>query len=304
MAKKTKVDVISLSIVILNILIVATLITLVVLITLYMTGKLEDTNVANLDQETAVSAVITTTPITTATPEPDIEVPETTEDTTEPAEDTTAPEDTDNTGDTAETDETEDNVVEAVESDSYDDSFFLNDMFIGDSIYTGLVNYGYFPDRQVFAEIGLNPESARTKKIGGVTVTEKAKKLEPKRIFIMLGSNGLAYMGNTHMAEQLGLLVDELREVCPDSYIYIVSIPPVTKAHDAEGQETMVMVNGYNKLLKSMAEEKGIVYLDLCSKLQDASGYFSADYAEADGLHFLGSAYKAMLSYFQKSIQL
>ena len=302
MAKKNKVDVISLSIVILNILIVIVLIVLVLLIYLYMTGKLEDANVANMDQETSVSAVITTTPITTNVPTEDAEitVPDTSAAETEDTENAEAPENTDEEGE----DTTEEEPLEAIETDDYDPTFFANDYFIGDSIYTGLVNYGYFPDRQVFAEIGLNPESARTKKVGGNTAVGKAKELEPKRIFIMLGSNGLAYMGNTHMAEQLGLLVDELRDACPESYIYIVSIPPVTKEHDAEGQETMVMVNGYNKLLKSMAEEKGFVYLDLCSKLQDSSGYFSADYAEADGLHFLGTAYKTMLSFFQKSIQL
>ena len=307
MAKKNKVDVISLSIVILNILIVAVFIVLILLIYLYMTGKLEDTNVSNMDQETAVSAVITTTPITTAIPTEDAEIAlsVTSSEETDAADDMTdaetteAPDDTDESEDTA-----EDASLEAIETNDYDPTFFANDYFIGDSIYTGLVNYGYFPDRQVFAEIGLNPESAHTKKVGGNTAVGKAKEMQPKRIFIMLGSNGLAYMGNTHMAEQLGMLVDELKDACPESYVYVVSIPPVTKEHDAAGQETMVMVNGYNKLLKTMAEDKGVVYLDLCSKLQDSSGYFSEDYAEADGLHFLGSAYKTMLSFFQKTIQL
>ena len=50
MAKKNKVDGISLAIVILNIAIVAVLILLVVLIYLYMTGKLEPADVANMDQ--------------------------------------------------------------------------------------------------------------------------------------------------------------------------------------------------------------------------------------------------------------
>ena len=39
------------------------------------------------------------------------------------------------------------------------------------------------------------------------------------------------------------------------------------------------------------------------SQLQDTTGYFSEKYAEADGLHFLGTAYKKMLSFLQKSIQ-
>ena len=63
------------------------------------------------------------------------------------------------------------------------------------------------------------------------------------------------------------------------------------------------MVNGYNKLLKELADEIGVIYLDLCSELQDSTGYFSDAYAEADGLHFLGTAYKKMLSFIQKSIQ-
>lgn len=294
MEKKTKVDGISLAIVILNISIVAVLILLVTLIYLYMTGRLEPTDVANMEQSDQAVAVITTTAVTT----------ETVEHTTEPEMTTT--EETEEEADTTEeTEETESNIVEAVETDDYDADFFADDYFIGDSIYTGLVNYGYFPNSQVFAQIGLNPESALTKTDDdGLTAVTKAEALQPKRIFIMLGSNGIAFMGNTHMAEKMKELASQLKEVCPDSYIYIVSIPPVTKAHDSAGQETMVMVNGYNKLLKEMCEEEGIVFLDLCSKLEDNSGYFSDMYAEADGMHFLGSAYKRMLSFFQKSIQL
>ena len=291
MENKKRVDGISLAIVILNIAIVAVLILLVVLIYLYMTGKLENADVANMDQSEAVASM-TTTAVTT----------DTVERSEEPVEETTVPEETEAP---EETEETEPEVVEAIETDEYDPDFFANDMFIGDSIYTGLVNYGYFPNSQVFAQIGLNPESALTKTDeSGNTAVSKAKEMQPKRIFIMLGSNGIAFMGNTHMAENMKELASRLKEACPDSYIYIVSIPPVTKSHDSEGQETMVMVNGYNKLLKGMCEDEGIVYLDLCSKLEDATGYFSADYAEADGMHFLGTAYKRMLSFFQKSIQL
>ena len=288
MARKSgKFDGISAAIVILNILIVGVIITLCALIYLYMSGKLEDTNVANLGQESEPQAVITTTAITTVTSE-----------TEPPIETTTTPEETE----APETSETEE-VITAVESDVYDEAFFENDLFIGDSIGTGLVNYGYLSSNQVFAQIGLNPESARTKEYGGYTAVTRAKELNPKRIYIMLGSNGLAYMGNTYMTEQMKLLVEELKENCPESYIYVISIPPVTKVHDNEGQETMVMVNGYNKLLKDMCDENAVVYLDLCSQLQDTTGYFSEKYAEADGLHFLGTAYKKMLSFLQKSIQ-
>ena len=284
---KRKVDGISIAIVVLNVLIVGVVITLCVLIYLYMSGKLEQTDVANLGQETG-EAVITTTEITTATLE--TTTLETTTTTTEISFATTPA-------------EGEEDTVTAIEVDSYDESFYTDDLFIGDSIGTGLLNYGYFNSDQVFAQIGLNPESAHSSEYDGYTAVTKAKELQPKRIYIMLGSNGLAYMGNTYMVEQMQILVEQLREACPESYVYIISIPPVTKAHEAEGQETMAMVNGYNMLLKDLSDEIGVIYLDLCSELQDSTGYFSDTYAEVDGLHFLGTAYKKMLSFIQKSIQ-
>lgn len=288
MGKKKKIDGLSVAIVILNLLIVGVIITLCVLIYMYMSGKLEETNVANLGQETQSEAVITTTAVTTALFET---TPITTTTVTTEASFETTPEDS-----------VEDTIV-AVETDTYDEEFYENDLFIGDSIATGLLNYGYFNSEQVYAQVGLNPESALTYEYDGYTSVTKAELIQPKRIYIMLGSNGLAYMGNTYMIQQMELLVDSLREVCPESHIYLISIPPVTKAHESEGQETMAMVNGYNKLLKELADEIGVIYLDLCSELQDNTGYFSDAYAEADGLHFLGTAYKKMLSFIQKSIQ-
>lgn len=285
--RKRKADGLSIAIVILNVLIVAVIITLCVLIYMYMSGKLEQTDVPNLGQESQTAATTTTTQITTesfATT-----TPETTTTTTEFVFENTGTE--------------EDDTIVAVEADIYDDEFYANDLFIGDSITTGLLNYGYLSNTQVYAQIGLNPESARTTEYDGYTAVTRAEELQPKRIYIMLGSNGLAYMGNTYMVQQTELLIEEIRKVCPESYIYLISIPPVTKAHESEGQETMAMVNGYNKLLKDLADDIGVIYLDLCSELQDSTGYFSATYAEADGMHFLGAAYKKMLSFVQKSIE-
>lgn len=288
MAKK-KFDGISAGIVILNILIVGVIITLCVLIYLYMSGKLEDTNVANLGQPAESQSAITTTPVSMVT----FDTSTTTEPTTTEPE--SLPEESEET--------TSDDAITAVEADRYDADFYANDLFIGDSISTGLLNYGFLNADQVFAAIGLNPDSALTEEIDGVTAAEKAGALKPKRIYIMLGSNGLAYMGNTYMTQKMHELVDLLREASPDSYIYILSIPPVTKEHENEGQETMAMITGYNKLLKDLADEIGVVYLNLCAELENSAGYFSDAYAEADGMHFLSAAYKKMLSFIQKSIQ-
>ncbi len=191
----------------------------------------------------------------------------------------------------------------AAGSDTYDISYFSNDLFIGDSIYTGLYLYGYFPKSQVFAAVGMGPNTASTVEIDGYTAAGRAKEMQPPHIFIMLGTNGLAYLDASFMADSMKTLVNGLHEASPESEICIISIPPVTYEHELGGNETMAKVNKYNSLLETAAGECGATYLDLCSRLQSDSGYFSSKYAEADGLHFLGAAYKKMLSFLQNSTQ-
>lgn len=177
----------------------------------------------------------------------------------------------------------------------YDRAFFSDDLFIGDSISTGLYLYDYLDAENVFAEVGLNPESALTKEVNDVTCIEKAAQMQPKRIYIMLGTNGLAFMDTEYMSVKLIELVSELEMACPTAKICVVSLPPVTQAHDAEGKETMAKINEYNSKAKDICSQGGYTYVDICSKLMDGDGYFSSQYAEEDGLHFQGGAYALML---------
>ncbi len=240
------------------------------------------------ETETKASATVSET--TTETPA------DTSEDTKAPeTENTAAPENTEAPAVTSSAAETTQR-----ELYTYDKSYFSNDLFIGDSIYTGLYLYEYFPESQVFAKMGMNPQSVRTASVNGYTAKQKVAAMKPAHIFIMLGTNGLAYMSPSLMANEMKAFVGELKSESSDSSIYVVSIPPVTYAHELKGKETMEMVNKYNGLLEAAAADSGAVFLDLCSQLKNDNGYFSSQFAEADGMHFLGSAYKQMLGYFYK----
>lgn len=230
------------------------------------------------------------------TAEPVVTTTEETSETTEETTVTTTEEQT--TAQTQSTEETERPIDPPAAT--YSRSFYDNDLFIGDSISTGLFLYGFLDKSNVFAEVGLNPESALTKAIDGVTCTEKAAVMQPRNIYIMLGTNGLAYMNGSYMANKMGELTEKLKSACPEANIYIITIPPVTAAHEAQGNETMALVNGYNSKLKELCAQNGCGCIDLCRILQNESGYFSSTYAEQDGLHFLGTAYIAMLNFVQK----
>lgn len=183
----------------------------------------------------------------------------------------------------------------------YTKEFFEKDLFIGDSIFTGLSGYGYLSADNVAAKIGYTPSSAMNKAFDtkGVNAVDYAKQRQPKRIFIMLGSNTMA-AGNNYdtMVSQYSQLVKQLRANCPKSLICVISIPPVTADSSAAktGNITNENIRSVNTKLKSMAAQNGVDYYDLNTAFSDENGNFKAEFAEQDGLHFMGSTYKVLLA--------
>lgn len=215
---------------------------------------------------------------------------EPTESVDEPVDTTTAP--------------VEDDVPPPVIDTAYDKSFYANDLFIGDSISTGLYLYNKLDMKNVAASVGYTPYKAYNNAIDlpdGTTGTalEYAERMQPTRIFIMLGSNGLA--SASAMEDSYSTLIDKLTAACPDTVICCISVSPITadSTGAANGGITSDMVTDFNTFVKSMCTDKGIRYIDLYSQLIDEDGYFRAEYAEADGLHFKGITYDRMLNYIQ-----
>lgn len=191
-----------------------------------------------------------------------------------------------------------------VYSTVYSKEYFSNDLFIGDSIFTGLSGYGYIDAANVAAKIGYTPSGAMSKAFDakGVSAVDYAKQRQPKCIYIMLGSNTMAAGTNYDViVSQYKELVNKLKAECPKSEICVISIPPVTSDSSSAkaGNITNENIRKVNTKLKAMAAELDEKYFDLNSMLSDSKGYFREDYAEQDGLHFKGSTYKVMLSALQ-----
>lgn len=223
--------------------------------------------------------------------------------TTAPEQTTSAPEETT----TAPEETTSSEPEESGLSESYDQEFFANDLFIGDSITTGLSLYGVLSPKNVAAAVGYTPYKAYNTEIAlgdGTTGTafDYAVKMQPKRIFIMLGSNGITTA--SAMEDSYRTLLDKLAKKCPDSTVYVMAVTPVTNDSSSAAYAgiTNTMITDFNKFIKSLADEKGLTYIDMYSLLSDDNGYFLHEYAESDGLHFKGATYKVMLSYIESVI--
>ena len=185
----------------------------------------------------------------------------------------------------------------------YTDEFYENAMFIGDSIMTGIHLYGHIPAGNVFAKVGVNPDSVMETKISGQTALEMAVDMKPARIYIMLGSNGIAFMSAGRMVSDMEEFIAELEKAVPNSQIILLTIPPVTDEYDREHPETIEKITAYNTLLLEAAERNNYFIIDTASILSTTTGFLAPAYAEVDGLHFRNAAYKAILSYIQFTIE-
>lgn len=238
----------------------------------------------------AASTTVATTPATTTT---SVSMTKATSDGTDPVES--------NTQDTAEASVPDEPVD--IAGTSYDREFFANDLFIGDSITTGIHLYNKLDMRNVAASVGYTPYKAYTEECDlydgtSATALDYAKKMQPKRIYIMLGSNGLLAAGA--MEDSYKTLIDKLSAACPSAEIYCISVTPIAKYTDYS--ITNDMVTTFNTFIKSTCKDKGLTYIDFWAEMIDSDGYANADMVADDGLHFNGSTYDRMLSFIQTQI--
>lgn len=183
----------------------------------------------------------------------------------------------------------------------FDKEYFSSSLFIGDSISTGLSLYGFLDQDNVFAQQGLAPSTALDAEIDGVTLSDKIAAFKPKKIFVMLGTNSVGYSDNETLAASMNELVEKISGLTK-AKIYVISIPPITPEAEQsdENELTKKDIDDYNAKLKTAVSGSGASFIDLNSVLSNSDGYFDADYAEMDGIHFMGTTYEVMLSYLQK----
>ncbi len=195
------------------------------------------------------------------------------------------------------------NINPVPESEERDSTYLDSCAFIGDSITYGLSSYGVVPSSNVFASVAMSIAKAETEKIdtpyGSVTAIEAVTEMQPENIYIMLGSNGAAYMSVAEMYQNYQAFLNKVRLACPDSEIYIISTPPVTSAKESSVESPIknADIDSLNEKLLTYADDNGIHYLDLNSALKDSSGCLPADSAENDGLHFKYSTYETFIGY-------
>lgn len=192
------------------------------------------------------------------------------------------------------------------EREPVDSNYFEDAVFIGDSITVGFGNYGLVPKSNVLADIGINLDTIMNKSYistseGRLTAIQSIQQKQPKKIYIMLGSNGIAWAESRVLINKYKEFVNEVKQQSPISTIYICSIPPVTNSkQQSDNRYANSKIASYNKMLLEMAIDTECYFLDSQSVLTDEYGNLSAAIAETDGMHLKMQGYKNLLDYYLK----
>ncbi len=185
-------------------------------------------------------------------------------------------------------------------------SYFDDALFVGDSITEGIKLYDVMNNATVLSSTGVNLDSLYTKAaitlVDGskVPILEASKSYSPGKIYLMMGVNSLLSDEESFRAAY-ARVVDTLVSQHPDAVFYIQSILPVTANYEKRQNAVAdnAKIDRYNAILKELAAEKQVYYLDVAEAFKDADGCLPDSDSPKDGIHFGSSWYRKWFDYLR-----
>ena len=185
------------------------------------------------------------------------------------------------------------------------EEYFDDAAFVGDSITTGIKLYGVMDNADVFAGTGIRLENIAEKKIikinnEEVTIIEALKRVQPKKIYIMMGANSLGASNETVLA-LYERLIDAIIASHSDSIVYVQSVLPLYEPlfKIKYGKDiTNVRIAAFNNGLRALASQKEIVFVNVAEVFSDENGAMPEEYTP-DGIHIHSAQYQLWFEYLK-----
>jgi len=123
--------------------------------------------------------------------------------------------------------------------------------------------------------------------------------LEPRKIFINIGSNDLNRPGDAlgRLIKQYRKILRRIKERLPGCAVIVMAYYPVLRddgeAHASLSARTREGIEEANRAVEALAAEMGCEFLDVNHVLKDEDGYLKPEFAQ-DRVHLLPAAYKAV----------
>ncbi|MGN1080987.1 MAG: GDSL-type esterase/lipase family protein [Acutalibacteraceae bacterium] len=189
-------------------------------------------------------------------------------------------------------------------SDMVENSYFDDAVFIGDSRTEGLILYTGLSNAISYTHKGLMVDTVFTSPVINkngekISVMDALRQTDFSKVYIMLGINETGWPYNNIFIEKYGKIIDEIKAINPQAIIYVQEILPVTNSvSQTHSYIKNKKINEFNVLIRQMAKEKQIYYIDTGSAVSDANGCLPED-AAIDGIHLKQSYCKKWLDYLK-----
>lgn len=190
------------------------------------------------------------------------------------------------------------------ESDSVDDDYFEDAVFIGDSRTEGMLLFTGLSDTISYADKGLTVDTVFSlpvvKKEGKkIPIMDAMRETDFKKVYIMFGINETGWAYSKLFIEKYSKIIDEVKDINPNAIIYIQEILPVTqtvsKTHSYIKNDK---ISEYNKLLRKLAKDEDVYFIDVGKAVSDDNGCLPED-AATDGVHLKKSYCIKWLDYLK-----
>ncbi|MBQ4074162.1 MAG: hypothetical protein IJD39_03035 [Clostridia bacterium] len=187
------------------------------------------------------------------------------------------------------------------------DEYFADAVLIGDSLMEYVEMYEELPSANYVWRIGMSPASVgrRQFRVKGtnerLTTYEQAALYHPKKVYVMLGSNGLDGFAISYVMADYEKMADDLIRYFPDAMIYVIAPPPMSQKQMRERHAPVSRYVEFAGQLKELAERRQFYFLNLYELLVDEEGCLPRKYDAGDGFHLTKRAYSILVDLIRRN---
>lgn len=195
--------------------------------------------------------------------------------------------------------------VVPAQSDSVDDSYFSDAVFIGDSRMEGFRNASGITQGTFLTGVGLSINDMDKQIIstadGNISVYQGLSGRQYKKIYLMLGTNDLGFYPWDQFQPTFEKAIKQFHALQPDAVIYICSVIYVEESKIAKGFEydNNQNVQTINQYILSTCEDLWYSYYLNLNEIFSDGNHALISGASADGIHLEPEYCTQMLTYLK-----
>jgi len=183
------------------------------------------------------------------------------------------------------------------------EGYYSDALFVGDSRFVGLQQYGRIDGALWFCSTGLGVNNYNSKGVnvsgyGDVNLETLLKKKSFGKIFICMGINDLGY-NMDKLKGRFADLFDTVRKLNPDAVLILVSNLHVGYSRSSTDKwVNNARLNELNGYFESLQDGHNVFYIECNGLFDNASGDMDAKYTH-DSTHILGKYYTVWGDYIK-----